>query len=319
MIATEVKKDCDVSSNSLLNEMRDSRESANVAFITFCDYCAKYPDYAFCFFEGEDGKYYNQRIKAIIGDNIIPIKAGNKRNTLKAWRKISKDSTYASINKMFFVDRDMDDIPDGIDKNLYVTPCYSIENFYVSQDVFANIIQSEFSISKADKDYEKCISTFSDLYQQFCLLMIEFNALVLIRKNKNLGEDRVCLSKISTRKILDIKLSGISKGNKYDQIIDDLKNKLHATNEEINDAIKMINFKSDFSENFRGKNQLDFLVILISLLKVANNSHSFFEEFRTSVSINLTNNRLSELSQYAKTPNCLVNFLKCHRQLTTDT
>lgn len=319
MIATEVKKDCDVSENSLLNEMRESRESANVAFITFCDNYARYPNYVFCFFEGEDGKYYNQRIKAIIGDDIISIKAGNKRNTLKAWRKISKDSTYNSINKMFFVDRDMDDLPNDMDRNLYVTPCYSIENLYVSKEVFANIIQSEFSISKIDKDYKKCINLFDDLYQQFCLFMVEFNALVLVRNNKHLGEDRVCLSGINTRKMIKIELSGISKGDKYDSIINDLRSKLQTTDEELEAAIESLYNKGNYSNNFRGKNQLDFLVALISILKNAHNNNVFFEETKTNVSINLTKNRLSELSQYARTPDSLVSFIKNHIKSAIDT
>lgn len=313
MIATEVKEDCSVSENSLLNEMRESRQNANVAFITFCNNYARYPKHVFCFFEGEDAKYYNQRISTVVGDDIISIKAGNKRNTLKAWRKISKDSIYDSISKMFFVDRDMDDLPEDLDGNLYVTPCYSIENLYVSKKVFAKIIQSEFSICKIDKDYEKCINLFDDLYQQFCDLMVEFNALVLIRKKKNLGEGKVCLSGINTKKMISINLSGISKGRKYDSIISDLKGKLQATDEELESAIETIRARNDHSNNFRGKNQLDFLVTLITLLKAAHRDKTFFEETKTSVSINLTDNRLSELSQYARTPDSLNSFLQNHK------
>lgn len=313
MIATEVEKECAIPESSLLTEMRKARENSNVAFITFCENYIRYPNHTYCFYEGEDGKYYNQRIKAVVGEDIIPIKAGNKRDTLKAWRKISKDSTYDSINTMFFVDRDMDDLPEDIDNNLYVTPCYSIENFYVSEDTFANIIESEFSVSKIDKDYEKCISLFADLYQRFCSLMVEFNALVLIRKNKHLGEGKVTLSGIKTRKMINIKLSGVSKGREYDSIISDLKGKLQATDEELDGAIETICTKSDYSNNFRGKNQLDFLVELIALLKTAHRGEAFFEETKTSVSINLTDNRLSELSQYARTPDCLNSFLQNHK------
>lgn len=312
MIATEVKKECVVSNSSLLTEMRESRESANVAYMTFCNNYRKFPNHIFCFYEGEDGKYYNQRIKSVVGNNIIPIKSGNKNNTLKVWNKINKDSTYNYIKKMFFVDKDMDELPSDIDDDLYVTPCYSIENLYVSTESFSNIIESEFSISKADDDYGKCIELFVDLYHQFCDLLIEFNALVLIRRNKNLGNGKVCLSAMKTTQMIKIELSGVAKGDKYDSLIGDLKEKLQVTDEEMQNAIKTIRTKGDYNIYFRGKNQLDFLVSLISLLKKANSEKTFFSEIRNCVSINLTSNRLSELSQYAKTPDCLTKFIQKH-------
>lgn len=313
MDAMEVGKDIS-SENSLINEMRESRDSPNAAFITFCESYSKYPKHVFCFFEGEDAKYYNSRINAVVGKEIIPIKVGNKSGTLKAWRKISKDLTYDSINKMFFVDRDMDDLPEDLDTNLYVTPCYSIENLYVTGTVFEKILQSEFSISKIDEDYQNCMDKFRELYDQFCDLMVEFNALVLIRKNKGLGENRVCLSNINTKKMINITLSGITKGNKYDVIINDLKCRLQATDEELEEAIEKIRLQGDYSNAFRGKNQLDFFVALLTLLRNAHKDKVFFKETKTSVSINLTNNRLSELSQYAITPDCLIKFLQYHKQ-----
>ena len=114
-------------------------------------------------------------------------------------------------------------------------------------------------------------------------------------------------------KMISINLSGISKGRKYDSIISDLKGKLQATDEELDSAIETIRARNDHSNNFRGKNQLDFLVTLITLLKAAHRDKTFFEETKTSVSINLTDNRLSELSQYARTPDSLNSFLQNHK------
>lgn len=186
----------EVEREDLLSEMRDSRESANVAFIKFTDSHRYFKSHIFCFYEGEDGKYYNQRIKNVLGDNIIPIVSGNKRNTLKLWRKIKKDPTYKDITKMFFVDRDMDDIPDDADDDLFITPCYSIENFYVNKVTLKGILESEFSINKAENDYNRVVTLFEHMYSAFCNEMIEFNALVLLRKEKELNNGRVNLSQI---------------------------------------------------------------------------------------------------------------------------
>ena len=313
MIAMEVKNNCVVTEGSLLTELRNSRESANAAFITFCENYRKYHEYIFCFYEGEDGKYYNQRIKTVLGNIIIPIKSGNKCNTLKAWRKIKKDSAYNSVNKMFFVDRDMDDLPEDINDDLYVTPCYSVENLYVCEHSFANIIESEFSISKLDRDYEKCIKLFTNLYTQFCEEMVEFNALVYIRKNKQLGNGKINLSGIKTSQLINIDLSSVTKGSKYNSLIDELKYEMRVKPKEIETSINIIQTNGDYGNRFRGKNQLDFMVILIQLLKQANKNGYFFENKQNSVSINITCNRLSELSQYAETPDCLIEFIKKHK------
>lgn len=64
---------------------------------------------------------------------------------------------------------------------------------------------------------------------------------------------------------------------------------------------------------FRGKNQLDFLVSIVKKLKALNSSGEYFSATLKNVHINITDNRLSELSQYAITPPELDSFLERHR------
>ena len=315
MIITDVQKEIEIENSSLLNEMRESRENANAVFIKFIEHYREFTDFVFCFYEGEDGKYYNQRIKKIIGDKIIPLKVGDKFNTLQLWRKINNDETYNYVSKMFFVDRDMDEIPKDRDGDLYITPCYSIENLYVNKITFANILESEFSLNKIDSDYKKCIDLFDNLYEQFCNEMVEFNALVFIRNRKKLGNGNVSLSDIKITKMFSIDFGGITRKESYITVINDLKEKLDVKDDELDDGINKIHEKKDYSNQFRGKNQLDFFVALIHLLKEANKNKCFFEKSHTSVNITITNNRLSELSQYAITPDCLVKFIQNHKRV----
>ena len=167
--------------SSLLEEMRESRKTSNAAFITFVDNHEKFQSHVFCFYEGEDGKYYNHRIKEILGDCIIPITTGNKSETIKIWRKIKYESKYDWVKKMFFIDRDMDEVPPDKDTNLYITPCYSIENLYVDTIVFSNVLESEFSINKTEIDFVRCIELFNDLHVQFNEHMVDFNTLILLK------------------------------------------------------------------------------------------------------------------------------------------
>ena len=92
----------------------------------------------------------------------------NKDETLKLWRKIKSEKSYNDVKKMFFVDMDMDVEPADKDEDLYVTPCYSVENLYANKYCFANIIESEFSINKGETDYDKTLQLFDELFEKFC-------------------------------------------------------------------------------------------------------------------------------------------------------
>lgn len=275
----------------LIKQMRDSRATSNVGFIDFSNYRKFFKTHVFCFFEGEDAKYYNLRIKNIIGDNIIPITVGNKENNLKLWRKLKKEEAYKSVTKMFFVDKDMDDMPKDMDKDLYVTPCYSIENLYVDRIVFKNILESEFSINEAENDYMKALDYFDNSFESFCNEMLEFNALVLLRKEKNMNNGRVAINNIKTKNLVSVSLNVVKKSKNYSVTINDLKNQLQTNEFEVERAIERIKRAGDFANVFRGKNQLDFFIAIINILKQANFEETFFEKKRKTVSINLTNNR----------------------------
>lgn len=296
---------------SLLNEMREGRESANAAFVNFTDNYKNFASHVFCFYEGEDGKYYNQRIKQLIGNPIIPIKAKNKSNTIRVWRKISKNQEYNDVQKMFFVDRDMDELPHDLDENLYITPCYSIENLYANIETFKNILEAEFSLNVTDPDFIKCVDLFEILFEKFCTQMIPFNALVLIRSEKKLNNGKVSLN-IKTRQVISISLGGIEKGNKYSDIYK-LQEDLEVTDQDLEFATQRIIESQEFIEKFRGKNQLDFLVEVLNLLKSRKDDLTFFSIKRDNITLNITSNRLSELSQYAKTPQCLKEFIIAHQ------
>lgn len=295
-----------------LEEMRDARGNANVAFINFTDCHDKFDSHIFCFYEGEDGKYYNQKIKSTLGENIVTIKAGKKIEVLKVWRKIKSDNHYDDIKKCFFVDRDMDEDPADKNEDLYITPCYSIENLYVTKKAFGNILQSEFSCDIYESDYHKCMTKFEELLGLFNEQMLEFNALVLIRRNKGLNNGKVQIRNIKTMSMFETTINGISKKQKYEECITKLKNDLSVSDIEVSNSVEELKSRGDYNNLFRGKNQLDFLVKLLDILKELHNNEQFFEKKRTSVTLNLTNNRLSELSQYADFPPCLVCFLKNH-------
>lgn len=296
---------------SYLEEMRIAREGYTAAFKNFTENHRKFDTHIFCFYEGEDGKYYNQKIRLIVGDDIIPIICKDKRNTLKTLALIKSHSEYNTAKKMFFVDCDMDECI--YDDDLFVTPCYSVENLYANRKALEDILISEFSLNKTEDDLKRCLEKFDELFEQFNNIMIEFNALVLIRMQKKKNNGEVCLNDIKTSHLVSIELTGISKGSRYDEKITTLKDQLMETENELELAVHELHRKGNFSTLFRGKNQLDFFITIINKFKEQYNNRRFFSEKRDSVKINISCNRLSELSQYAIFPSCLQEFIAAHR------
>lgn len=173
-------------------------------------------------------------------------------------------------------------------------------------------MQSEFFCEIYENDYRKSMLKFDELLNQFNKKILEFNSLVLIRNIKNLNNGRVIINDIKTTKILDISMDGIAEKPQYYIRIAKLKEELSTSDQEIEHAKQELRNRGEFNTVFRGKNQLDFFVKFLELLRDVHNTGNFFEKKRSSVTINITNNRLSELSQYADVPNCLISFLKNH-------
>lgn len=298
---------------SPLVEMRLGREESSTAFMEFTSKRKYHSNYAFCFYEGEDGKYYDHRIRSIIGKDFIHIKAGNKNKVLKVLKLIKDKPEYQSVNTMFFVDRDMGfDMKEYKEKDVYVTPCYSIENLYVNEDSFGMILETEFGLNIDDADYITYKQKFVEMYHDFCELMLEFNALVLLRKEKELDCEKVIIQNIKTTDLVTIDVySGISKSSKYNDTIEELKEKLDVKDEEITSAKIRLLEHGEKSNIFRGKNQFDFMTKYIEQLY--NGRKELFDPVPKNIKIAPNQNRLSTFSMYAQTPECLENFLQAHK------
>lgn len=298
-----------------VEELRVARQKANAVYLKFTESRENFSNYAFCFFEGEDAKYYNSRIKKHFKGNFLTYPVGNKKEVLKLLNKIENDSLYDNVVKMFFIDNDFDESLKGTTENLYETPCYSIENLYVQEDCFRDIIQSEFGINQTHEDYQKCIKDFEDRFKEFMNEVEEFNALALLRRKKsNLNSD-VRFGDIKTTHLVNIGVNQTSKANRYNEIINNIKIKLNIQQVELLESIVELREKDNAIMRYRGKNQLDFFCIYLQKLKELNNKGQYFSEKHNCVKLNITGNRLSELSQYALTPQCLDIFIHSHLEM----
>ena len=287
-------------------EMQNARLSYTVAFKRFTTQFDKNSNTIFCFYEGEDGKYYDEKIRRY-SDDFYTIVAEKKTQVLDTFRLISNKKEYCSSRKMFFIDRDFDDNTDYINEDIFITDGYSIENYYVNDSTLEKILQSEFSINKEDNDFKTCFDIFHDDYNEFNKLIVEFNALAKIRRQKKIN---VCLSNYKTKDLIKYD-SKIEKSNKYDDKINPFKEKLLLEEGELERTVSDLLYKENCGFYFRGKNQLYFFKRYLKKIIKLNDDESL-EIKHARVYLNLTNNVLSELSQYAYVSENLKEFLSRH-------
>ncbi len=295
-----------------LEQMRAKRNIGEAVFKKFTEAQNMFNTHAFCFFEGEDGKYYNSRIEKYWGLNFIPLVAGSKKEVLKVMQMIKSTHLYNHVCTMFFVDRDYDESLKDINGDLFETPCYSIENLYAQEPVFCRILQAEFGLSIIDPDYNKCLNTYRTRLSEFNQIILRFNSVV--KYQHQYEPDTKCqFSTVKTSHLAYISVDKVVKSDHHDKEICKLIDSLHVTPEQLDLIETELQQEKNPCLILRGKNQLDFMVSILKIFKELNTAGGYFSSKLPRVYITITDNRLSELSQYAVTPPELIDFLNAHR------
>ncbi len=301
-----------------VEKLKESTNSLSVKFLEFTRVTSKGRMPAF--FEGEDEKYYSIRIDNIRPDiNWTGINCGGKANVVIMRERIKRHETYKNCSCLFFVDSDFDDNQElSRFHDLYVTPCYSIENLYFTESAFARVLSAEFGVNDTCSEHEcfnQCMEKYRNLKNQYLEIIKEFNFLIReIRAMERSGVSvgRLNINNIGIDDLVSIDLSGVAK--KYNEnspasIFPELSEEL-----KINLDNSKEYFLGKHGEHwYRGKQHLDFYRIFLGKIKVDRCKKDGREIFQRkgNVKLQLTkSNTISELSQYADTPQCLRNFLQ---------
>ena len=160
-----------------IQKVKDARQKGVVAFSRYCQEKRRNPHNLFCFFEGEDAKYYCPRIEMYTTytfERITVYNCGGKKGVLSAYNLVVKEKD-DNVAKAFFIDSDYDSDRYTY-KLLYQTPCYSIENLYTSISSFERLINREFGINTSENDYIKCREDYIERKREFHNATIFFNA-----------------------------------------------------------------------------------------------------------------------------------------------
>ncbi|MDM8567537.1 DUF4435 domain-containing protein [Candidatus Halobeggiatoa sp. HSG11] len=265
-----------------------------------------------CIFEGDDAKYYGIRIDNHISLERRNVQCKGKETVIALREKAMQHPELKNANTLFFVDQDFDDIE--IEANLYVTPCYSIENLYATNSALSRLLNDEFELNDVDhtRDIENVLACFDKVNTQFNKCMLPFNSWfkIQIKESEINQEVKLNANNVDLNKLVNVTLNDVSTKYSIENIKKLFPDTVDIISENLDKMIVIFN-NYDLSSSSRGKYRLEFFRLWLEcLMDDARNEKSvlFNKKFHPKLSLS-KKNILSELSQYADTPVCLKKFL----------
>lgn len=296
-----------------VKKMIESKGNSSVIYAKYIYDHDKYPNKIFCFFEGEDYKYYRSRITQYLDINeeeIFHYDCNGKKEVLKVYEDLLVDE---NVKTIFFIDKDFDE---DIDKEkIFQTDCYSIENYYVTNSAFKRFLSTEFEININDKNFRKCLNDYIKTREEFNTALVLLNAYIsYIRKRDYNNSERIKLPKeneILNKLISSIEVDKVIR--KSEKNINDIKLILNDERKINEEEILMIanQFKEMSSKEliFRGKFEIYFLKKFVTNLIQRIRAKEYFEDYNKNIKLDINNNIITYLTTYADTPNKLKKFL----------
>jgi hypothetical protein len=293
-----------------VDDLRRAREeSVNVTYMTFMKHIREDKNGLFCFFEGNDAPYYQAQIRRVYQSNYYPISCGNKARVLKVYQLINYHRIYDKYKKGFFIDRDFDPLVNN--PAIYETPCYSIENLYVSPMVFSEIIKNELQLTEVSESYKNTMNLYEKLLNEFLEGTTLFNvwyACLKDLRSQNGTETGVNLSDKLPKGFIKISLDSIEINYDFEVIKKKFPNALTISESAFNEKNNHFN-QVNKSCIFRGK--YGFFFMLEILEKLIEDSKTMKQFIQNKIKYNITQSQgISQFAQYAETPESLVTYLQ---------
>ena len=302
-----------------LEALRSSRTRVSVKYLEFTRVVSTEPNIWVCFYEGEDEKYFRVRIEGIIRTGKFHSINCKGKTDLLYLHKLIENSEYAKSRTLLFIDRDFDrPICKRLRDKIYETPCYSIENLYASEASFTRILSAEFNITEFNEeckaDFRMCIDLYRARLNDFINAVELLNAWVYAqkrKKNKIKSEGRLNLNSINFERLVSIDLDKISTKYNAQALNTIFQNSLPLTSRELYSAKRVIRGHNPLVF-FRGKYQIEFIRTFVDKLKKDRTSEApQYFSCHGKVKINISRiNILSDFSQYADTPDCLLSYIR---------
>ncbi|MEG4321553.1 MULTISPECIES: DUF4435 domain-containing protein [unclassified Microcoleus] len=293
-----------------VDKLRASRNKAVTVFVEFTRLYKQYESALYCFFEGEDSKYYGIRIKNIARpEKDIYLSCNGKEGVLGIYRMLSSRKHYANVRAAYFVDRDFDkSINEMSMTGIYETPCYSVENFYTSIQCFSEILKNEFKLTESDENFERCLALYTKLQEDFHNAVELLNTWIACQRERS---NKLNISDISVLRFVQIDLNRITIMYTIESLYTTFSNMPILSQQELDTKKSELAAKTR-QKSFRGKFEIEFLcVFLQKLMGEANQGNYPYFTRKVKVVLSLSKRTIiSDLSQYADTPSCLYAYLE---------
>ncbi|MFT5760921.1 MAG: hypothetical protein ACI8WA_000022 [Polaribacter sp.] len=311
--------------SNIIEIAKKELESELVAYTEFVLDFNKNKKNLYCFYEGkEDRSYYSFRIKSYNHQHeIFNYNCNGKGNLIKLHQLMNNHVIYANSSTMYFVDKDFEE--NNLDGKIYVTPFYSIENFYTIDEAFENILINEFNIPKSCPVFNQAIDLYVNCKEVFHSNIIFFNAWLSCQN------DFRKLNNSNTRLNIDDTLKRYFNCDIFEKIVkndlitilfpEELKSKenietLFSESPKITDLNfdkKLEIFKSvNKSKTFRGKFELKFLISFLNRFQdeIGKRKNSVFPKKYSSPLRFEYSTSISQLTNNAITCESLIKYLK---------
>lgn len=289
-------------------EFMDQKKTESL--VGFHKFMLKFPrnnNLPICFVEGEDEKYYSLRVKMNC-DNHEPIfiSCGGKAGVINIYVKISEKSEYSKGKIFYFIDRDFDPLVNN--PKIYETSCYSVENFYTTNEAISNITRNIFKIDESDADYNLFCSLIQARHREFHNATLLLNAWIMCQREV-IEKSRINLKTIKLNDLLKITLDRVEQTYGLHDIENLFPQAQKISAEVLDNKMKEID-NSSFQSVFRGKFELYFLAKILEIMQeeLGRKTNSIFLK-KKKVKLNFYD-ILSQFSTFASTPIELYSYIR---------
>ena len=286
-------------------------EEAPVLFTLFVDKISHYGEnFLYCFVEDYDMPYYSGIISALFTNEWTSIRCKGKEQVLKIFNYIKDIEQYSHYKKRFFIDRDFDD-NSSLDKDIYVTPSYAIENFYAMDDCMRKILETEYEIDPISDEelFNKTITHYQTRREEFHQATLLFNAwYACLHEDPSWSHDNVSLNHIFPKSLLNYSIDTPIVASYTILDIEAMYPGVpHIANDVIN--IKKASLSTDLTLNLRGKYEIEFVYKYILFLNKDAGTRSR-QYTKKNKNYNFTlDGAVTSMSQYAHVPENLRHYI----------
>jgi len=295
--------------NYSANELLLYAEDESFYFLDFNQKCTEYGESAiYCFVENYDLCFIPHRVEDITGRIAIGIACEGKKPVINAHAMISSKPEYAKYSILYFVDADFDNNR-VLDHHIYYTPCYSIENLFVNEEVVSKILENEYKIRKTDAKHTKSLSFYKKNLNDFHQASMLFNSWYHAAKRRGLTKEmKACLGASIPSGFIQLNMGNIVANYVKADIEARFSKVPPLSDDDILISRLFLNYNH---RRLRGKYEIQFLVSFFEFINKDAGKRVVEREYTvTNNRINLDAKRyISIFEKYVPTPSCMRSYI----------